>query len=83
VEGAVNHAPTFEDPRAASGAAPTPFVSLQGISQGHSIAGVLRLLPLGLLALVSFFGSASLHARLDDASSWQKAEETTRTGEEG
>jgi len=56
---------------------------LQGISQGHSIAGVLRLLPLGLLALVSFFGSASLHARLDDASSWQKAEETTRTGEEG
>ena len=34
---------------------------------------MLRLLPLGLLALVSFYGSAPLHARPSDASSWQKA----------
>jgi len=34
---------------------------------------MLRLLPLGLLALLTFFSSATLHARPSDASSWQKA----------
>lgn len=34
---------------------------------------MLRLLPLACLALLTFFSSASLHARPNDASSWQKA----------
>lgn len=34
---------------------------------------MLRLLPLACLALLTFFNSATLHARPDDASSWQKA----------
>jgi len=41
---------------------------------------MLRLLPLGLLALLTFFSSATLHARPDDASSWQKAYPASEKG---
>jgi ecotin len=34
---------------------------------------MLRLLPLGFLALVAFCGATSVHARPDDDSHWQKA----------
>ncbi len=39
----------------------------------NPLTSMLRLLPLGFLALVAFFGAASLHARPDDDSHWQKA----------
>ena len=34
---------------------------------------MIRLLPLGLLALLALLGASSVHARPDDDSHWQKA----------
>ena len=59
---------------------PYPICIVAGLPRKAQHRRMLRLLPLGLLALLTFFSSATLHARPDDASSWQKAYPAAATG---